>query len=252
MNEENEEENEIEILPENFTKKPHFIFKVIVIGSSGVGKTCLTIRALKGEFNALVNPTIGFEFLTMKLKYNNKIIALQIWDRCGQEVYQSVVSHFYKKASMAILVYSIADKKTFTDLNKWLDEIKNNADSDIKLALVGNKLDLQDNREVTKEEALEFKNNKNLDLIFESSAKHGDNSKDIFFETAKLLYKDCIEKELNSTKKSMKSIKNERIPSFSLKKNINKKKFSKRNNSKYDDEDDLTMEHDNIHRSKCC
>ena len=252
MNEENEEENEIEILPENFSKKPHFIFKVIVIGSSGVGKTCLTIRALKGVFNALVNPTIGFEFLTMKLKYNNKIIALQIWDTCGQEVYQSVVSHFYKKASMAILVYSIADKKTFTDLNKWLDEIKNNADSDIKIALVGNKIDLQDNRDVTKEEALEFKNNKNLDLIFESSAKHGDNSKDIFFETAKLLYKDCIEKELNSTKKSMKSIKNERIPSFSLKKNINKKKFSKRNNSKYDDDDDLTMEHDNIHRSKCC
>jgi small GTP-binding protein len=252
MTEENEEENEIEILPENFSKKPHFIFKVIVIGSSGVGKTCLTIRALKGEFNALVNPTIGFEFLTMKLKYNNKIIALQIWDTCGQEVYQSVVSHFYKKASMAILVYSIADKKTFTDLNKWLDEIKNNADSDIKIALVGNKIDLQDNRDVTKEEALEFKNNKNLDLIFESSAKHGDNSKDIFFETAKLLYKDCIEKELNSTKKSMKSIKNERIPSFSLKKNINKKKNYKRNNSKYDDDDDLTMEHDNIHRSKCC
>ena len=252
MTEENEEENEIEILPENFSKKPHFIFKVIVIGSSGVGKTCLTIRALKGEFNALVNPTIGFEFLTMKLKYNNKIIALQIWDTCGQEVYQSVVSHFYKKASMAILVYSIADKKTFTDLNKWLDEIKNNADSDIKIALVGNKIDLQDNRDVTKEEALEFKNNKNLDLIFESSAKHGDNSKDIFFETAKLLYKDCIEKELNSTKKSMKSIKNERIPSFSLKKNINKKKNFKRNNSKYDDDDDLTMEHDNIHRSKCC
>ena len=252
MNEENEEENEIEILPENYSKKPHFIFKVIVIGSSGVGKTCLTIRALKGVFNALVNPTIGFEFLTMKLKYNNKIIALQIWDTCGQEVYQSVVSHFYKKASMAILVYSIADKKTFTDLNKWLDEIKNNADSDIKIALVGNKIDLQDNRDVTKEEALEFKNNKNLDLIFESSAKHGDNSKDIFFETAKLLYKDCIEKELNSTKKSMKSIKNERIPSFSLKKNINKKKFFKRNNSKYDDDDDLTMEHDNIHRSKCC
>ena len=252
MNEENEEENEIEILPENYSKKPHFIFKVIVIGSSGVGKTCLTIRALKGVFNALVNPTIGFEFLTMKLKYNNKIIALQIWDTCGQEVYQSVVSHFYKKASMAILVYSIADKKTFTDLNKWLDEIKNNADSDIKIALVGNKIDLQDNRDVTKEEALEFKNNKNLDLIFESSAKHGDNSKDIFFETAKLLYKDCIEKELNSTKKSMKSFKNERIPSFSLKKNINKKKNFKRNNSKYDDDDDLTMEHDNIHRSKCC
>ena len=72
----------------------------------------------------------------------------------------------------------------------------------------------------------------NLDLIFESSAKHGDNSKDIFFETAKLLYKDCIEKELNSTKKSMKSIKNERIPSFSLKKNINKKKIFKRNRTK--------------------
>jgi len=253
MNEENEEENEIEILPENFSKKPHFIFKVIVIGSSGVGKTCLTIRALKGEFNALLNPTIGFEFLTMKLKYKNKIIALQIWDTCGQEVFQSVISHFYKKASMAILVYSIADKKTFTDLNKWLEEIKNNADPDIKIALVGNKIDLQDNRDVTKEEALEFKEQHNLDLVFESSAKHGDNSRDIFFETTKMLYRDYIDKEMNSSKRSTLSIKNERIPSFSLKKNINKKRNFKRNNSKYSDiDDDLYMDHDeNKYRSNC-
>ena len=254
MNDENDEENEIEILPESFSKKPNFIFKVIVIGSSGVGKTCLTIRALKGEFNALLNPTIGFEFLTMKLKYKNKIIALQIWDTCGQEVYQSVISHFYKKASMAILVYSIADKKTFTDLNKWLDEIKNNADSDIKIALVGNKIDLHDNRDVTKEEALAFKEKNNLDLVFESSAKHGDNSKDIFFETAKLLYKDFIENEneLENSRNSLRSIKNERIPSFSLKKNINKKRNYNKNSKLSDVEDDLTMDPDEYkYKSKC-
>jgi small GTP-binding protein len=255
MTDENQEENEIEILPDNIPKKPHYIFKVIVIGSSGVGKTSLTIRALKNEFNLLVNPTIGFEFLTMKLKYCDKIIALQIWDTCGQEIYQSVISRFYKRASMALLVYSIADKKTFLDLNKWLEEIKNNCDSDIKIALVGNKIDLQDSRDVTKEEALEFKEKNNLDLIFESSAKHGDNSKDIFFETAKLLYKNYNLIERNNSIRSKKSVKKEREPSFSLKKNSIKKKSLKKNNiSNYDDEDDLYMESDknNNHGSMCC
>ena len=99
-----------------------------------------------------------------------------------------------------------------------------------------------------------FKEKNNLDLVFESSAKHGDNSKDIFFETAKLLYKDFIENEneLENSRNSLRSIKNKRIPSFSLKKNINKKRNYNRNSKLSDVEDDLTMDPDEYkYKSKC-
>lgn len=182
----------VEILPEITKAKSDLSFKIIVIGNSGVGKTCLALRALKNDFSLETIPTIGFEFMNMNVKLCNKVISLQIWDTCGQEAYQSVVSKFYKRAAMAILVYSIADRKSFDNLDSWLNELKNNASSDIKIALVGNKLDLKGERVVTKEEALNYKISRKLDLIFESSAKHGDNSRDIFTEAAKVLYKDYL------------------------------------------------------------
>ena len=185
--------NEIcEILPENSQVKSDLSFKIIVIGNSGVGKTCLALRALKGSFSEDSIPTIGFEFLNILVKLNSKIISLQVWDTCGQEAYQSVVSKFYKRAAMAILVYSINDRKSFDSLDTWLNELRSNASSDIKIALVGNKVDLKSERCISKEEALNYKISRKLDLIFESSAKHGDNSRDIFTEAAITLYKDYI------------------------------------------------------------
>ena len=182
----------VEILGENSKEKSDLSFKIIVIGNSGVGKTCLAYRALKNDFTFESIPTIGFEFLNMLVKLSNKVISLQIWDTCGQEEYQSVVSKFYKRAAMAILVYSITDRKSFDSLDTWLNELRNNASSDIKIALVGNKLDLKSERVISKEEALNYKISRKLDLIFESSAKHGDNSRDIFTEAAKMLYKDYL------------------------------------------------------------
>lgn len=182
-----------EILPENTQEKSSLSFKIIVIGNSGVGKTCLSLRALKGSFSSDSIPTIGFEFLNLMVKLREKVISLQIWDTCGQEAYQSVVSKFYKRAAMAILVYSIDDRNSFENLDTWLKELRDNASPEVKVALVGNKIDLGSQRVVSKEEALQYKQSRNIDLIFESSAKHGDNSKDIFTESAKMLYKDYVE-----------------------------------------------------------
>lgn len=186
-----------EILPENSPEKSSISFKVIIIGNSGVGKTCLSLRALKGDFTSETIPTIGFEFLNLMVRLRDKIISLQIWDTCGQEVYHSVVSKFYKRASMAILIYSIEDRNSFDSLDTWLRELRENSCPEIRIALVGNKCDLSSTRVISKEEALQYKQNRDIDLIFESSAKHGDNSKDIFTETAKILYKDHI-KNINT------------------------------------------------------
>lgn len=95
-----------EILPDDF-QQYDFNFKIIVIGDSGVGKSCLSIKATKNLFENNYNTTVGFEFFTFNIKINDKIVKLQIWDTCGQEIYRSLITNFYRNSSLAIVVYSI-------------------------------------------------------------------------------------------------------------------------------------------------
>jgi GTPase SAR1 family protein len=127
-----------------------------------------------------------------------------------------------------LLVFSIDNKKSFNDLDGWLSELKDNGDKDVKIALVGNKTDL-DKREVSKEEELEYKIKRNLDLCFESSAKHGDNSKDIFIEGAKLIYNEHLKNKKNEEKNKNLKIKKDN--------NNKKKKKNKKNKNEKLDED---------------
>ena len=137
-------------------------FKIIVIGDPGVGKSCLTGRAVKDKFDSQYAPTIGFEFLTYSVKIQDKIIKLQIWDTCGQEMYRSLISNFYRNASLAMIVYSIDSKESFLHINTWLKDVKIQSHPDVKIILIGNKSDLVDNRAVTYEEAKKFKEENQL------------------------------------------------------------------------------------------
>jgi Ras-related protein Rab-1A len=94
------------VLPDDFSQYD-LSFKIIVIGDAGVGKSCLTMKASKNVYESKYSTTIGFEFFTFNCKINDKVVKLQIWDTCGQEIYRSVVSNFYKSSSLALLVYSI-------------------------------------------------------------------------------------------------------------------------------------------------
>ena len=132
-------------------------FKIIVIGDPGVGKSCLTGRAVKDKFEEKYAPTIGFEFLTLSVKIEDKIIKLQIWDTCGQEMYRSLISNFYRNASLAMMVYSIDSKESFSHISTWLKEVKLQSHPDVKIILIGNKKDLEEIRKVTYEEAKKFK-----------------------------------------------------------------------------------------------
>ena len=196
------------------TGKYDYSFKIIVIGDSNVGKSCLTNRAAKDKFSSDYSPTLGFEFRTFSTNIENKIIRLQVWDTCGQEVYRSLISNFYRNSSLAMMVYSINSKESFLNINRWLKEIKINSNPDIKIILIGNKADLENEREVTYEEAKKYKEENQILYFEETSAKTGLNAKKVFEESAKILYTEHKNYLLNSkTKGNIKKIdKNDNIP----------------------------------------
>ena len=163
-------------------------FKIIIIGDSSVGKSCLTLRATKGIFESVYTPTVGFEFLTFYLKIENSNIKLQIWDTCGQEVYRSLIGSFYRNSSLAIIVYSIDNGNSFNNIETWLNELKSKGNPDINIFLVGNKVDLEDKRVISKDTANDLCEKNKIKFFFESSAKTGFNVKNIFIEAAKVLY----------------------------------------------------------------
>ena len=172
--------------------KSDLCFKIIVIGEPGVGKSCLTGRATKNVFNPEYSNTIGFEFLTFNLKLDDKHIKLQIWDTCGQEAYKSLITNFYRNASLAMIVYSIDNRQSFLHVKNWLNEIRAKSNPDIKIVLIGNKADLEEKREITFEEGQKYKEENELLFFREASAKSGLNSKEIFEEAAKILYDEYI------------------------------------------------------------
>ena len=182
---------QVEVLPDDYNQYD-LSFKMIVIGDAGVGKSCLTTKAAKDVFDETYSATVGFEFLTFNVKLNDKVIKLQIWDTCGQEIYRSLISSFYRNASLAMMVYSIDSKESFTHMETWLKEVKLQSNPDIKIFLIGNKADLEDQREVQLEEAKQFKNDNDIHYFSESSAKTGLNAQQVFIEAAKLLYKEHL------------------------------------------------------------
>ena len=163
-------------------------FKIILVGDSGVGKSCLSIKASRNYFEDFYSPTVGFEFLTFNVKIEDQNIKLQIWDTCGQEVYRSLITSFYRSSSLAIIVYSIDNEDSFMNIEKWLNDIKSQSSPDVKIFLIGNKVDLADKRKVTREAGQNFANAHNVSFFTETSAKTGLNVQNVFIEAAKVLY----------------------------------------------------------------
>ena len=191
-----DEEFSIELLPEDFAQYD-ISFKIIVIGDSSVGKSCLTTQAVRNNFIEFYQATVGFEFLTFNLRINSNVVKLQIWDTCGQEVYRSLISNFYRNCSLALIVYAINNRNTFEHAENWLNDLKNQSNPNVRVFLVGNKSDLESERTVSKEEAEQFKEEKKLDRFIETSAKTGENARSVMLEAAKILYKDYLKAKEN-------------------------------------------------------
>ena len=142
---EKEEKEDVQILPQDYIKYD-YNYKVIVIGDSGVGKTSITYRATKREFLEKIAPTLGFEYFPFVLKYNEKVIKLEIWDTCGQESYRSLIKSFFTNSSLAIIVYAIDDLKSFNSIDEWIRQCKNLCSPETKFVLIGNKSDVSDEK----------------------------------------------------------------------------------------------------------
>jgi small GTP-binding protein len=181
-----------EFLPDDFPQYD-LTFKLIVIGDAFVGKSCLTSKATKNTFDKNYSATVGFEFLVSNIKINNSVCKMQIWDTCGQEVYRSLITNFYRNSSLAILVYSIDNYESFENVDLWLKELKAFSNPDCKVLLIGNKNDLEGSRKVDYETGEKFRRDNNLDFFIETSAKTGFNTHTVFAEAAKLLYLDHLE-----------------------------------------------------------
>ena len=198
-----------ELLPDDYTKYD-MNFKIIVIGDSGVGKSCLTNKATKNIFEENYNATVGFEFFTFNIRMNGKVIKMQIWDTCGQELYRSLITNFYRNSSLAIMVYSIANKESFDNIDIWLKELRIHSNPNAKVFLVGNKIDLENERKVDTDQGEKYAKENNLYLFMESSAKSGHNAQKIFIEAAKCLYEDninyLIKKETKEEKGKMENM----------------------------------------------
>ena len=126
--------------------KYDYNYKIIVIGDSGVGKTCLTNYAVKEEFIEGVIPTVGYDFFSYVLRYKDKIIKLAIWDTCGQEKYRSLIDGFFVGLSLAIIVYAIDNTSSFDSIDEWIRQCKVKCSPETKLILIGNKADLDENQ----------------------------------------------------------------------------------------------------------
>ena len=180
-----------EILPDDYTKYD-LTFKLIVIGDSGVGKSCLTNKATKNVFEDNYNATVGFEFFCFNIRMDNRVLKMQIWDTCGQELYRSLITNFYRNSSLAIMVYSITSKDSFDNIDVWLKELRLHSNPDAKVFLIGNKIDLENDRKVEYEQGEAYAKENKLDKFMESSAKTGINAQEIFVEAAKMLYGDYL------------------------------------------------------------
>lgn len=156
-----------------------FIFKTVIVGDSGVGKTGIVNRFLHNKFDSDTKSTVGVEFGTKKITIDGKNLKAQIWDTAGQERYRSITNAYYKGAKGALVVYDITSRSSFDNVDRWISEIKSSADIAIYLVLVGNKSDLNENREISIEEGKQKSANNGI-AFMETSAKTSENIEEVF------------------------------------------------------------------------
>ena len=161
-----------------------YLFKVLFIGNSSVGKSSLILRFTDKTYTDSYISTIGVDFKIQTIKINNKIIKIQIWDSSGSERIKTITSSYYRNSNGIFIAFDLTDKSTFLEVKNWLSEIERFAPENIVINLIGNKVDLQSKREVLFEEAKEYANIINA-TYFETSAKLGININDMFINMVK-------------------------------------------------------------------
>jgi len=160
-----------------------YLFKLLLIGDSGVGKSCLLLRFADDTYTESYISTIGVDFKIRTIELDGKTIKLQIWDTAGQERFRTITSSYYRGAHGIIVVYDITDAQTFTNVKQWLGEIERYACENVNKLLVGNKSDLKDKRKVNEDTAKDFADTLGIPFL-ETSAKCSTNVEQAFITMA--------------------------------------------------------------------
>ncbi|KAL1554613.1 Ras-related protein RABA4d [Salvia divinorum] len=188
----------------DFNQKIDYVFKVVLIGDSAVGKSQLLSRFARNEFSLESKATIGVEFQTKTLLIDQKTVKAQIWDTAGQERYRAVTSAYYRGAVGAMLVYDITKRQSFDHMARWLEELRGHADKNIVIMLIGNKSDLGTLRAVPTEDAQEFAERENL-YFMETSALQATNVEGAFMTILTEIYRIVSKKALAANGEYSKS-----------------------------------------------
>ncbi|CAA0837468.1 Ras-related protein RABA4d [Striga hermonthica] len=182
----------------DFNQKIDYMFKVVLIGDSAVGKSQLLARFARNKFSSESKATIGVEFQTKTLVIDHNTVKAQIWDTAGQERYRAVTSAYYRGAVGAMLVYDMTKRQSFDHMARWLEELRAHADKNTAIMLVGNKCDLGTLRAVPTEDAQEFAERENL-YFMETSALQATNVESAFFTILIEIYRIVSKKKTLAT-----------------------------------------------------
>ena len=184
-------------------KKNKIILKILTLGDSAVGKSALLVRYTQNKFNSGYLSTVGIDYQSKKINYQNRDIEMQIWDSAGQEKYRAISKQYYKKANGILLLYDVTSRESFLGIKEWIRDINNMVTMKPSLILVGNKIDLE--RKVLTEEGEELSKKYNA-MFFETSAATGKGIEELFQALLENIMKDYDER-----KKQQESLLLERL-----------------------------------------
>ena len=229
----------------------NYLFKYIIIGDPSVGKSNILMKFAHNKFTDEYQATIGVDFGGRSIANNSKIYRIQIWDTAGQENFRSITRAYYKNSVCALVVYDITSRESFEHVQNWIQDIKDQSPKTVLIVLVGNKVDLEENRVVSYDEGSEFAVKNGL-IFEETSAKSGQGIEEVFLKSAKEIAKKMEENyyDLNSEICGIKkgSIRNK-------KKDNGNNNNDKNENGKNNNNIELKHNTDNGHmkgKKKCC
>lgn len=205
-----------------------FVFKYILLGNSGVGKSTYINQNINNEFNPTMGTTIGVDFLGKVIQINDDKIKIHIWDTAGQETFKCIVNSYYRDAIGVLVFYDVNNRQTFIDVEKWINEMK--ACNDLhKLTIIGNKIDIPEHRQVSYEEGEELA--KRYDALFwEVSVKNNLNVEESLYDLTLKIVNDIRNKKYSKeTLRNTKSVRFENESSIDI---IMNDDFDKKNKSK--------------------
>jgi len=186
-----------------------YLVKLLLIGDSGVGKSCIMMRFADDSFSSSFITTIGIDFKIKTITLNNKKIKLQIWDTAGQERFRTITTAYYRGAMGIIMVYDITDELSFSNIRNWMLNIETHASINVKKIMVGNKIDMESYRVVTREKGENLANEYDMNF-FETSARENINITEMFTTMVRDIIKDMVELKTDKTvdlKKKIPTIK---------------------------------------------